>query len=62
VPKEPILPVVVVEVQFHLLATFYANLFAKVFLIMEANPSFADWRAVAIFESRGLEPKHLEPY
>src|SRR5258708_5159883 len=59
-PKQRELPVYFVEVQFHSLATFYANLFAKVFLFMEANPSARDWAAVAIFESRSLEPKHLE--
>jgi len=61
-PKESKLPVIFVEVRFQPLVTFYANLFAKVFLVMEANPSFADWSAVAIFKSRSIEPKHLEPY
>jgi predicted transposase/invertase (TIGR01784 family) len=51
-----------VEVQFHNLETFYANLFAKVFLVLESNPSFKEWAAVAIFESRNLEPKNLEAY
>ena len=61
-PKRPELPVYFVEVQFRRSAAFYANLFAKVFLYLEANPSAADWAAVAIFESRRFEPKRLEPY
>jgi predicted transposase/invertase (TIGR01784 family) len=61
-PKEPDLPVYFVEVQFHRPAAFYANLFAKVFLFLQANDAARDWAAVAIFESRRFEPKHLEPY
>jgi predicted transposase YdaD len=37
-------------------------LFAKVFLFLEANRSARDWGAVAIFESRRVEPKYLDPY
>jgi predicted transposase/invertase (TIGR01784 family) len=62
VPTKPALPVYFVEVQFRRNATFYANLFAKVFLYLEANPSMWDWAAVAIFESRRFEPKRLEAY
>ncbi len=62
VPTKPELPVYFVEVQFRRNATFYANLFAKVFLFLEANPTMRDWAAVAIFESRRFEPKHLEAY
>lgn len=61
-PTEPGLPVYFAEVQFHRSQTFYANLFAKVFLFLEANPAIKDWAAVAIFESRKLEPRHLEPF
>lgn len=48
--------------QFHGLATFYANLFAKVFCFLEQNDPGQDWHAVAIFESRRFEPKHFGPY
>jgi predicted transposase/invertase (TIGR01784 family) len=61
-PKERGLPVYFVEVQFHESAKFYANLFAKVFCFLEENDPGQDWSAVAIFESRRMEPKRLEPY
>ena len=51
-----------VEVQFRPLATFYANLFAKVFAYLEENNPGQDWLAVPIFVSRAVEPTELIPY
>jgi predicted transposase/invertase (TIGR01784 family) len=62
VPKRANLPLYFVEVQFHREASFYANLFAKVFLYLEANNPSQDWHAVALFASRSIEPKELKPY
>ena len=61
-PRRAGLPMYVVEFQFYVLETFYANLFAKVFVILNDQPNISDWVAVAIFESRGLEPKDLTKY
>jgi len=61
-PKRPPLPAYFVEVQFQRKNDFYANLFAKVCLNMHQNPSVRDWAAVAIFESRRLEPSYIVPY
>jgi predicted transposase/invertase (TIGR01784 family) len=62
VPRRSDLPAYFVEVQFRRSATFYANLFAKVFLYLDANPAIKDWAAVAIFESRKAEPRDLDAY
>jgi predicted transposase/invertase (TIGR01784 family) len=61
-PNENILPVMLVEVQFQPLATFYANLFGKVFWYLEENDPGQEWIAVAIFGSRSVEPSQLGPY
>lgn len=61
-PNKVSLPLCFVEVQFQRLATFYANLFAKVFCYLEENNPSQEWMAVAIFPSRKLEPKELKPY
>jgi predicted transposase/invertase (TIGR01784 family) len=61
-PTKSGLPLYFVEVQTYPLATFYANLFAKVFCFLQENDPTQDWSAVAIFSSRGVEPKHLRPY
>ncbi len=61
-PKQATLPVYFVEVQYQPAPRFYANLFAKVFMYLHENPSARDWFAVAIFASRQVEPKHLDPY
>lgn len=61
-PKRRRLPLYVVEVQFQRRATFYANLFAKVFSYLEENDPRQDWCAVAIFPTRSEEPKALTPY
>lgn len=53
VPKRAGLPVYFMEVQFRRLPTFYANLFAKVFLYLEANKAATDWAAAAIFREPG---------
>jgi predicted transposase/invertase (TIGR01784 family) len=61
-PRRLKLPLYFVEVQFRSLATFYANLFAKVFWYLEENDPAQDWLAVAVFPSRNVEPKNLAPY
>jgi predicted transposase/invertase (TIGR01784 family) len=61
-PRKADLPLYSVEVQFHRLQKFYANLFAKVFCYLEENDPKQEWIAVAIFPSRKAEPKHLGPY
>jgi len=62
VPKEAGLPLYFVEVQFQRLETFYANLFAKVFLFLEENDPGQEWIAVAIFPKKSVEQKQLGPY
>lgn len=62
VPTESSLPLYFVEVQFQRSAKFYANLFAKVFCYLEENDPGKDWTAVALFESRRMEPTQLGPY
>jgi predicted transposase YdaD len=62
VPNRSNLPVYFVEVQFRRMRRFYANLFAKVFSYLEANDPDQDWMAVALFSSRGTEPKRRGPY
>src|SRR5262249_43774479 len=61
-PNQPGLPLYFVEVQFHPVATFYANLFAKVYTYLNENDPSQDWRALAIFPSRKVEPKQVMPY
>jgi predicted transposase/invertase (TIGR01784 family) len=61
-PKRPPLPAYFVEVKFQRQDDFYANLFAKVFLYMQQNPAIRDWRAVAIFENRRIEPSDVLAY
>jgi len=61
-PRKASLPLYFVEVQFQSLATFYANLFAKVFCYLEENDPGQEWVAVAVFRSRGVEPSQLGPY
>lgn len=56
------MPLYFVEVQFHRLERFYANLFAKVFSYLNENRPGQDWRAVAIFPSRREEPRRHKPY
>src|SRR4029077_5915551 len=61
-PDESTLPLYFVEVQFQRVETFYANMFAKVFCYLEENDPAQEWIAVAIFASRQMEPKAIEPY
>ena len=61
-PYKAGLPLYFVEVQYRRSAKFYANLFAKVFGFLDENDPGQDWFAVAIFSSRGMEPKKLAPY
>jgi predicted transposase/invertase (TIGR01784 family) len=61
-PKSSDLPLYFLEVQYQRTATFYANLFAKVFCYLEENDPAQDWQAVALFENRRAEPTDLIPY
>jgi predicted transposase/invertase (TIGR01784 family) len=61
-PRKPGPPLYVVEVQFQRVPSFYANLFAKVFCYLEENDPGQDWRAVAIFPGRRIEPMQRGPY
>ena len=56
------LPLYFGEVQFQKNPNFYSNLFSKVFWYLDKNKPGQNWRAVAIFGQRSLEPKELEPY
>ncbi len=61
-PNDDRHPLVFLEIQGYQAATFYANLFAKVFLYLEKNDPAQSWRAVAIFLKQSMEPAALEPY
>ena len=61
-PIERGLPLLFVEVQFQRVATFYANLFAKVFSYLGENDPAQQWKAVAIFANRRVEPVACGPY
>ena len=61
-PRRASMPLYFVEVQFRTLATFYANLFAKVFCYLQENDPAQDWIAVAVFRSRSVEPEIQTPY
>jgi predicted transposase/invertase (TIGR01784 family) len=41
---------------------FYANLFAKVFSYLDYNDPDQDWRALAVFEGRKVEPRSQPGY
>ncbi len=51
-----------VEVQFQPKDKFYRRLFAEILVYLEQYESDNDWRAVAIFASRSLEPKFSAQY
>src|SRR5262245_24405600 len=55
-------PVFFLEIQGYSLATFYANLFCKVFGYLEVNDPGQNWHAVAVFLERSYEPAKTEPY
>ena len=62
IPSKSTLPIYVVEVQFQRNRKFYANLFAKVFSYLEVNDPNQDWRALALFETRKIEPQAQPGY
>lgn len=62
IPSKATLPIYVVEIQFQRNRKFYANLFAKVFSYLEVNDPNQDWRAIALFETRKLEPQDQPGY
>nr|WP_017719829.1 DUF2887 domain-containing protein [Oscillatoria sp. PCC 10802] len=49
-------PIYFVEVQFQPKEDFYARFFGESFLYLYRKPSARDWRAVAIFARRGIDP------
>lgn len=51
-----------VEVQFQPKDKFYRRLFAEILAYLEQYESDNDWRAVAIFASRNLEPRFSAQY
>jgi predicted transposase/invertase (TIGR01784 family) len=61
-PSKRTLPIYFVEVQFQRRASFYANLFAKVFTYLNENDPMQEWVAVAIFPTGNEEPVHHAPY
>jgi predicted transposase/invertase (TIGR01784 family) len=61
-PNQRSLPLYFLEIQFQPVKKFYANLFAKVFSYLDENDPTQDWRAMAIFPSRSVEPKQLVAY
>jgi len=60
-PKDAVRPLHFAEVLFYKKENAYANLFAKVFLKLEQQPT-RDWRAVIFFESESLLPTVETPY
>lgn len=60
-PKDANRPLHFVEVLFYKKENVYANLFAKVFLKLEQEPT-RDWQAVVFFESESLLPVVETPY
>jgi predicted transposase YdaD len=61
-PTRSIAPVHFVEVFFYKAPNAYSNLFAKVFLWLEAKNPAQDWHACIIFANRRLEPAATRPY
>src|SRR5687768_6201907 len=55
-------PVHFVEVFFYKAPNAYSNLFAKVFLWLEAKNPAQNWHACIIFANRRLEPTARLPY
>lgn len=51
-----------VEVQFQAKEKFYRRLFAEILAYLEQYESDNDWRAVAVFASRNLEPNFSAQY
>ena len=56
------LPTYFLEVQFQPDEDLYHRLFGEMFLYLKQHPETADWRAVAIFPRRGVEPKRQDFY
>jgi predicted transposase/invertase (TIGR01784 family) len=50
--------VIFVEVQFQQDEYLYDRMFAEIGMYLSLNRPTTDWRAVAIFPHRSLEPKH----
>src|SRR5271163_4961305 len=48
--------------QLQSVAKFYANMFAKAFSYLDENDPTQNWKGVAIFESRSIEPTQVQPY
>ncbi|MCE9534310.1 MAG: Rpn family recombination-promoting nuclease/putative transposase [Planctomycetes bacterium] len=61
-PKEAVLPVCFLEVQFYPLPNVYAGLLAKVYTYLKRHDPTQPYCGVVLFANRGLEPKGLAPY
>jgi predicted transposase/invertase (TIGR01784 family) len=61
-PKEPGLPLYVLEVQFYRLPNVFAGLLAKTYTYLKQNDPGQPFVGVVLFASRNLEPSHLAPY
>jgi predicted transposase/invertase (TIGR01784 family) len=61
-PKEPGLPLYVVEVQFYRLPSVYADLLVKVYTYLKQHDPGQGFCGVVLFADRRLEPEELTPY
>ncbi len=55
-------PIYFVEVQFQPDSKFYSRFFAEIFLYLDKTELINDWRAVAIYPTRSVEPSNQVRY
>ena len=61
-PKEPGLPLYILEVQFYRLPTVFADLLVKAYTYLKQHDPGQAFCGVVLFPTRALEPKELTPY
>jgi predicted transposase/invertase (TIGR01784 family) len=61
-PREPGLPLYILEVQFYRLPTVFADLLVKTYTYLKQHDPCQRYCAVVLFGSRGLEPEEVAPY
>jgi predicted transposase/invertase (TIGR01784 family) len=61
-PKQPGLPLYVLEAQFYELPSIYADLLVKVYTYLKQHDPAQRYCGVVLFVTRALEPKELGPY
>lgn len=61
-PKEPGLPLYVLEVQFYKLPSIFADLLVKAYTYLKQHDPAQPFCAVVLFANRSLEPEELVPY